>query len=59
MAATHKQQPPVLPLLTKETLKALERYIGKNVGGYSTGTNTGTITATDRGNLKAIGAYVT
>lgn len=29
-----------------------------NVGGYSTGTNTGKIIATDRGNLKAIGAYV-
>ena len=58
MAANGAAAATSATIVNKGDIKASGDAIGMNVGGYSTGTNTGKIIATDRGNLKAIGAYV-
>ena len=58
MAANGAAAATSATITNKGNIKVYGDAIGMNVGGYSTGTNTGTIIATDRGSLKAIGAYV-
>jgi len=58
MAANGAAAATSATITNKGNIKVYGDAIGMNVGGYSTGANTGTIIATDRGSLKAIGAYV-